>query len=190
MSEPAADYRELRARERLLWAANELFYAEGFNTVGIDRIIERAGVAKASLYNTFGSKDALVRAYLEGRHGMRRARIEQRIAPLMNGRAKILAIFDEMRERAGEPGFRGCAFIRASAEFREGSCVRSVCEASRGWLLDLFRSLAKDAGARDEGELASQLMVLYDGAAVSGQMGGDGQAAHVARSVAEQIVPR
>ena len=54
------------ARERLLTAASELFYDEGVHTVGIDRVIERAGVAKASLYNTFGSKDELVRAYLEG----------------------------------------------------------------------------------------------------------------------------
>jgi AcrR family transcriptional regulator len=50
------------ARERLLAAASELFYAEGVHTVGIDRVIEQAGVAKASLYNTFGSKDVLVRA--------------------------------------------------------------------------------------------------------------------------------
>src|SRR6202043_101484 len=63
------------ARERLLEAANELFYDEGVHTVGIDRVIERAGVAKASLYNTFGSKDELVRAYLETRHARVAARI-------------------------------------------------------------------------------------------------------------------
>jgi len=55
------------ARERLLQAASELFYEEGVNTVGIDRVIERAGVAKASLYNTFGSKDELIHAYLKSR---------------------------------------------------------------------------------------------------------------------------
>ena len=55
-------------RERLLAAADELFYAEGVQSVGIDRVIERAGVAKASLYSTFGSKEELVRAYLEGMH--------------------------------------------------------------------------------------------------------------------------
>ena len=54
------------ARERLLAAADELFYEEGVHTVGIDRVIEHAGVAKGSLYNTFGSKDELIRAYLEG----------------------------------------------------------------------------------------------------------------------------
>ena len=63
------------ARERLLAAADELFYEEGVHTVGIDRVIEHAGVAKGSLYNTFGSKDELIRAYLEGRH----ARMAQRI---------------------------------------------------------------------------------------------------------------
>lgn len=56
------------ARDRLLDAANELFYREGVHTVGIDRIIEHAGVAKASLYNTFGNKEGLVSAYLDGRH--------------------------------------------------------------------------------------------------------------------------
>ena len=59
------------ARERLLAAANELFYDEGVHTVGIDRVIEQAGVAKASLYNTFGSKDELVRTYLQTRRPCR-----------------------------------------------------------------------------------------------------------------------
>ncbi|SQD97772.1 hypothetical protein FMEAI12_4290007 [Parafrankia sp. Ea1.12] len=66
---PNAEISDPRpARQRLLDAANELFYTEGVQSVGIDRIIEYAGVAKGSLYNTFGSKEALVRAYLESRH--------------------------------------------------------------------------------------------------------------------------
>src|SRR5664279_4910680 len=72
------------ARERLMTAADELFYEEGVHTVGIDRVIEHAGVAKGSLYNTFGSKDELIRAYLEGRHA-RMAR--RRIPPRRPGRA-------------------------------------------------------------------------------------------------------
>ncbi len=180
---------ERSARERLLDAASELFYAEGIHTVGIDRIIEKAGVAKASLYNTYGSKDALVRAYLLARHEARRTRILERIDPLPSARAKLLGIFDEMHERALEPGFKGCAFVRASAETRAGSCVKAVCEESRAWLLDLLRSLASGSGARDPESLARQLMVLYDGAAVAGQMNGDGSAARTARTVVEQLVP-
>ena len=59
------------ARERLLAAADELFYEEGVHTVGVDRVIERAGVAKATLYSAFGSKDELIRAYLAARHAAR-----------------------------------------------------------------------------------------------------------------------
>ena len=72
------------ARERLLAAANELFYDEGVHTVGIDRIIEQAGVAKASLYNTFGSKDELVRAYLQTRHDS----VTQRITAAASSRSR------------------------------------------------------------------------------------------------------
>src|ERR1700755_125967 len=77
---PATERRS--ARERLLAAAEELFYGEGINTVGIDRIIERAGVAKASLYSNFKSKDELVRAYLVVRHESRKAQIQAKLAGL------------------------------------------------------------------------------------------------------------
>ena len=88
------------ARERLLAAANELFYEEGVHTVGIDRVIERAGVAKASLYSTFGSKDELVRAYLLQRAEARRKRISDRIARHTDPRDRILSIFDLLGELA------------------------------------------------------------------------------------------
>src|SRR4051812_18939306 len=94
------------ARERLLAAANELFYAEGVHTVGIDRVIERAGVAKASLYSTFGSKEELVRAYLEGRAQSRHQRIEGHLATLAGPREKILGVFDVQGEIVAQPTYR------------------------------------------------------------------------------------
>src|SRR5262245_19673673 len=106
----------LSARERLLAAATELFYAEGIHTVGIDRVIERAGVAKASLYSTFGSKEELVRAYLQQRAEARQRRIGDRIARYEAPRDKILAVFDQLGEAVAAPTYRGCAFINASAE--------------------------------------------------------------------------
>src|SRR6478609_9372006 len=84
------------ARERLLAAAEELFYQEGVQSVGIDRIIERAGVAKASLYGNFKGKEDLVRAYLHARHDARRAAIEERLAMHESAREKLLAVFDAM----------------------------------------------------------------------------------------------
>src|SRR5271170_5302963 len=94
------------ARERLLAAANELFYNEGVHTVGIDRIIEQAGVAKASLYNTFGSKDELIRAYLELRHAARRESIQSAIeAAGDDPRDRLLAVFDTLEPLFSRPGF-------------------------------------------------------------------------------------
>ena len=81
-------------RERLLEAASELFYAEGIQSVGIDRVIERAGVAKASLYSTFGSKEELVRAYLDERHAKLLAWRRAAAAAVDDPVEKILAVFD------------------------------------------------------------------------------------------------
>src|ERR1700692_1594428 len=92
------------ARERLLAAADELFYEEGVHTVGIDRIIERAGVAKASLYNTFASKDELIRAYLEGRYVARQERLTRFIARYDTPRERLLGVFDALGSFAAEPG--------------------------------------------------------------------------------------
>src|ERR1700746_474555 len=105
------------ARERLLAAANELFYNEGVHTVGIDRIIEQAGVAKASLYNTFGSKDELVRAYLETRYASVTQRITQAVERYDTPRERLLAVFEGQSELFGQPDYRCCALARDSAEY-------------------------------------------------------------------------
>ena len=86
------------ARERLLAAAQELFYKEGINTVGIDRVIEHAGVAKASLYDCFGSKEGLIRAYLTARHEARQKRLQERLAHYNNPRDRLLGVFDVMAD--------------------------------------------------------------------------------------------
>ena len=151
---------QLSPRERLLEAADELFYGEGVNTVGIDRVIARAGVAKASLYTNFGSKDELIRAYLDRRHKSRRESIEQAIAVYESPRDKILAVFDQLGD------LRGCPFIRAGAEAPSGSPVEEANDAYRRWLRSLFQRLARDAGASDPATLAVQLQILFDGAAV------------------------
>src|SRR6201995_561026 len=93
------------ARERLLDAADELFYAEGVQTVGIDRIIERAGVAKASLYNSFSGKEELVAAYRGAPPERIRARVPAAIAKAAEPRAQILAVFDSQAQAIATTGF-------------------------------------------------------------------------------------
>jgi AcrR family transcriptional regulator len=177
------------ARERLLAAANELFYAEGVHTVGIDRVIERAGVAKASLYATFGSKDELVRAYLQARSELRRQRISERIMQFDGARDRILAIFDLLGELAADPKFRGCAFINASAEGpRKETKSSQVCADQRAWTRGLLTSLARDCGVADPEALGAQLAILYDGATVGAAMDRDPQVAARARAIAATLV--
>lgn len=180
---------ELPVRERLLAAANELFYAEGIHAVGIDRVLERAQVAKASLYSTFGSKDDLVRAYLEARHERRRHRIEAALAKHSEPRARILAVFDVFEEIVREANYRGCAFVNASAEGMRGeSGAKRVCQDSRAWLRGLFTSLASELGAADPERLGTRLTMLYDGATVAASLDGRTSAVTEARELAEELI--
>ena len=152
------------ARARLLEAADELFYTEGIHTVGIDRIIEKAGVAKGSLYYIFGSKDELVKAYLENRHGNWTRRVEEHVERATEPTDRMLAVFDALDELFVEPDYHGCAFQRAAAESEEGSVEQLGNEAFRTWLDDLFYGLARDAGVADPKLVGRQLVLLYDGA--------------------------
>lgn len=185
--QPAASDRR-PVRERLLAAADELFYREGINNVGIDRVLEHAGVAKASLYSTFGSKDELVKAYLEGRQATRRARIEGRLAREQTPRGKLLAVFDALAETLAQPGFRGCAFIMANAERPGGDRSKPVSDVYRQWIRELLHRLAKEAGAASPAGLAQQLLLVYDGALISAQMDANAGAARTARTTAEALI--
>ena len=186
---PTRTKLEGTARERLLAAANELFYDEGVHTVGIDRVIERAGVAKASLYATFGSKDELVRAYLEGRAARRRARITEWIARHHEPRAKLLSLFDLIEDLASRPDFRGCAFVNAAAEGAHGPArIDTVSSESRAWTRALIVALAREAGARQPERVGRRIAMLYDGAMVGAWMDRDPAAAREARMGAEVLL--
>ncbi len=162
--------RRASARERLLAAADELFYAEGVQTVGIDRIIERAGVAKASLYNVFGSKEELVAAYLASRHDRTTSRLAQAIEKFDDPRQKILAVFDAQAEQFEQPDFNGCAFMAASTEAPAGGLVEHAANEFRAWIRRMFTDLAAQAGAPDPVSVGRQLHLVYDGAGLAARM--------------------
>ena len=175
-AEPKSSQRR-SARDRLLSAADELFYAEGVHVVGVDRIVERAGVTKASLYSTYGSKEELVRAYLEHHMRRRQERIARILAANQTPRERILGVFAEVEELLAGSAFRGCRFISAAAESRRGDASEVVAAKYRAWLLSLFAELAEAAGASDPRQLGRRLLLLYDGAAVAARMDADRDAA-------------
>jgi AcrR family transcriptional regulator len=180
--------RRASARERLLAAANELFYEEGIHTVGIDRVIERAGVAKASLYDCFGSKDELIRTYLESRSAARQALITDWISRYATPEQKILGIFELLGEISSQPNYRGCAFVRAGADGSASAKVKGACDESRAFLLAQFTSLALAAGADDPALLGRQLVLLYDGASIAAHLDRNPDAAALARALAAQML--
>ncbi len=145
------------ARERLLEAASDLFYHEGITATGIDRVIERAGVAKASLYNNFAGKDDLVAAYLAAAL----ARVEGRLEALertVPGGA-TLAFFADLVEVTAQPGFVGCPFLNAAVELAPHAPARRVVAAFAERLAAFF---AADLGGG--AELGDRLLLCYWGA--------------------------
>lgn len=176
------------ARERLLAAADELFYAEGVQSVGIDRVIEHAGVAKASLYNTFGGKEQLVRAYLDTRHTATADRITRAVAEHDTPREQMLAVFESQGRQFDRPDFHGCAFIRVGAEASPGGLVQEAADSFRGWMRGLFTRLAAEAGAADPDALGHQLQILYDGAGISALMDHGSDVAAASRAAATALI--
>ena len=180
--------RRPSARDRLLDAADELFYEEGIHIVGIDRVIEKAGVAKASLYSTFGSKDELVRAYLTRRYDQRRARITEWVGRYDSPRDRLLGVFDALGDSVAQPGYHGCAFANATAESSRGSVAEQVTQEYRGWIRALFTGLAREAGAADPVTLGAQLHLLYDGVNWAARIERDLAAAGRARAAAAALL--
>ena len=175
-------------RERLLKAADELFYAEGINSVGIDRVIERADVARASLYSTFGSKDELIRGYLKRRMEISKERLRAAADAHADPREALLSVFGVQAATFARPGYQGCAFNRATAEASPGTAAYEVPRAYRRWLHDFFAGLAAAAGAPEPDLLASQIQLLYDGAMLAASVDGNAGVTAASRAAAEALL--
>jgi AcrR family transcriptional regulator len=158
-------------RERLLDAADELFYEEGVCSVGVDKLLKRADVARASLYTSYGSKEELVKAYLRRRSEGWQAHVAE-VLPTRwrTPRTRILGIFEMLTEWFDVPGYHGCPFINASAETPNDPAVAEVRDQHRAWVRTLFADLGRAAGARDPEALSAQLVLLYDGSMVGAQL--------------------
>jgi AcrR family transcriptional regulator len=177
-------------RERLLEAAGELFYAEGVQSVGIDRVIERAGVAKASLYSTFGSKEELVRAYLDERHARILGRLYDAVDAVdpADPVARILAVFDAQAELFERPDYHGCAFAAAAAEAPRDGRINDAARAYRREIRELFTDLAAAAEAPDPPLLGRQLHLLYDGGSAAANLDREPSIAGPVRAAAASLI--
>ncbi|MFD4986255.1 TetR/AcrR family transcriptional regulator [Streptomyces sp. NPDC058374] len=153
------------AGRRILAAAEELFYERGITAVGVDLIAEHSGVTKRTLYNQFGSKDHLLAAYLTARDQRWRSLVRAAVEAAGDDPvAAVTAPFDALRSWLGASA-RGCAFINALAELPDPSHpAHRIAADQKRWLLHLFEELAAAADRAHPATLATQLLVLHEGA--------------------------
>ncbi|MGJ7502803.1 TetR/AcrR family transcriptional regulator [Variovorax sp. ZT5P49] len=168
----------LPARERILLTAHDLFYADGIRATGIDRVIAASGVTKVTFYRHFPSKDDLVRAFLDHRHGLwmswfvdalGRLGAQQRIGDAQ----ALLVLADAMAEWFANPVFRGCAFINSVVEV--GSSVTGASDIAREHKREMVEVIAGLLPESLEGPqrmaIAQAAALGVDGAIVKAQMG-------------------
>jgi AcrR family transcriptional regulator len=180
------------AARRVLDAASELFYERGIHAVGVDTISEAAGVSKKTLYDRFGSKDALVVAYLQHRD----ARWRQHVAAVLDGVPdpgvrRVLAVFDAAISWNDKNNAKGCSAINARAEVSDADGAQSVLpEVTRQkvWMLDLFTALCREAGVARPETAGQTLMLLYEGAIVTVGMRTFAASFVVARDAADLLL--
>lgn len=159
-------------RDRLLETASALFYREGINSVGVDRIVSEAGVTRATFYRHFSGKEALVLAYLQRVHDLVAERTAASLA-LEDPRARLLALAADIAREIRASGFRGCAFIKAAAEFEEPDhAVRKAVAAHRTWFASVVRQVFTDLGHSSPNDPMRHFVMLRDGAMVGGSLDG------------------
>ncbi|BBE23921.1 TetR family transcriptional regulator [Arthrobacter sp. MN05-02] len=162
----------LSVRDRILASATRLFDADSIRSVSADRVIADAGTTKVTFYRHFRSKEHLVVAYLEHQLEQLRTAVDRERAAGPDACSVLLALAAANGSAACRPGFRGCTFINAAAEYpAAGNVVRATVERYRAWLHSVVTELLSELGVERPEAVADQLIMLRDGAMVQGYMG-------------------
>ncbi|MFK4547958.1 AcrR family transcriptional regulator [Streptomyces tendae] len=161
--------RPSEARSRLLNTACRLFYAEGIHAVGVDRIATEAQVTRATFYRHFPSKEELVLAYLDEADLAMRRRADEAVAAGLPAADTIRALSESIAGSIKSPGYRGCAFLNAVAEFPDpGHPIHMAVLAHRQWFLDKVTELLADIRETPAEAAAHHFVMMRDGATAAG----------------------
>ncbi|MER9422084.1 TetR/AcrR family transcriptional regulator [Mesorhizobium sp. M0317] len=174
-----------KAAKKILDVAYDLFYRRGIRAIGVDEIVKRAGVTKPSLYRSFPSKDELAASYLRQYDREYWERFDEAVAAHPDDpRAQLRAFLTRVGKRTQRPDYRGCGMTNAAVEYPEhGHPARVVSEANKQELRHRLRAMAAAMGAKDPDTLGDGLLLLIEGAYISGQLFGlGGPAAAVAHN--------
>lgn len=151
-------------RQRLLTAAEDLFYAHGIASVGVDAVTARAGVATASLYKNFGGKDDLVAGYLQARDGRWRRHWEGHIHDQHDPRERVLALFTALETwTPGHGPSKGCAHLAALQQLPQDHPGAVASRSHKHYLLDRLHQLLTETGDPEPQRTATDLLLIYEG---------------------------
>lgn len=177
---PLTELPTAPAKLRILLTADELFYDEGIRSVGVDRLIASSTVTKATFYKHYGSKDRVIAAYIGYRHRRAAEALAHEVARSDSALAALHAIRDAALVQIAAPGFRGCPFINAAAEFADAQHpVRVAVRDHREWFATVLERVTRELGHPLPGDAADELLLAHDGA-LSGGYAGDPVAASAA----------
>jgi AcrR family transcriptional regulator len=167
-----------QARERLLATASMLFYQEGIRAVGVERILAEAPATRATFYRHFPSKEDLVLAYLRGVDAQIRAEVAAAIEAAPSPADALRAIGTHVTSDLARPEFRGCAFLKAAAEYPDpDDQVRQVILDHRAWYVatlgELFAQVFGTSPRRgDPRHAARHFVMMRDGAMTGAHLDG------------------
>lgn len=177
------------ARQRILDTAFRLFYALGIRAVGVDLLIAESGVAKATFYRHFPTKEALVVAYLEQVDLTWTGQLHAAASAAGDDPAdQLVGLFDALTSACRRDGYRGCGFLNAAAETPPGTPVHDLVVAHKHAVLAWVTELARTAGAHNPENLGRALTLLLDGGLANGALDADPDAPRQAATTARQLV--
>ncbi|MBE1487699.1 TetR/AcrR family transcriptional regulator [Plantactinospora soyae] len=169
MARGESEGRPSEARSRLLNTATRVFYEEGIHSVGIDRIVAEAQVTRATLYRHFPGKEDLVLAYLSQVDEAIRAQARGAADAGLPAADTIQALSESIAQGIQSPGFRGCAFLNAVAEYPDPDHpVHQAVLAHRQWFLDTVTELLARIQEAPAEAAARHFVMLRDGAMAAG----------------------
>ena len=161
-------------REQIVETACRLFYSQGYNLTGINQIIEEAGVAKASLYYHFPSKEDLCVEYLKRRYDIWSAMLAKYLTGIEDPKKSLIRVFECRSQYLADTNYGGCSYIRIISEMpqRGEKINRQVIlqkEKQRQLFIDLVKRI-KEVTHSSINDLANTIFLLFDGATVQCQV--------------------
>ena len=183
---------QVTVKEKILNTASDLFYRNGYNLTGINEIIEKAGVAKASLYKHFPSKDDLAIAYLKGMHTLFLSDFKAYLQELPEGKDRVLGIFDFLLAFYQQDHFRGCWCLNILSEIpKESEKIQKEITTEKDHFLRFIREIVIEHSGKsgDQAErLAKRLYLLYEGAITESQLQEEAWPIEEAKEIAKLVL--